>query len=175
MWELGASDHGDTHVVPSSRIWKLITHLFCQNKKKITHTHTKVSILWCSVFFMLQLSHPYMTARKNIAFLKNCFNFYFYFILLYNTVLVLPYIDIALTRCTFVGKVMSLLFNMLSRLVITFLSRSKRLLISWVQSATAVILESRKIVFHCFHCFPIFLPWSDGTGCDNLHFLNVEF
>ena len=63
---------------------------------------------------------------------------------------------IALTRQTFVGKVMSLLFNMLSRLVITFLPRSKRLLISWPQSPSAVILEPRKIVCHCFHCFPIF-------------------
>ena len=59
---------------------------------------------------------------------------------------------------TFVDKVMSLLFNMLSRLVITFLPRSKRLLISWLQSTSAVILEPQKIVSHCFHCFPIYLP-----------------
>ena len=88
------------------------------------------SILWCSVFFIVQLSHPYMTTGKTIA----------------------------LTRQTFVGKVMSLLFNMLSRLVITFLPRSKSLLISWVQSPSTVILKSRKIVGHCFHCFPIYLP-----------------
>ena len=81
---------------------------------------------------------------------------------------------IALTRQTFVGKVMSLLFNMLSRLVITFLPRSKRLLISWLQSPSTVILEPQKNkVWHCFHCFPIYLPWSDGTGCHDLHFLNV--
>ena len=72
---------------------------------------------------------------------------------------------------TFVVKVMSLLFNMLSRLVITFLPRSKRLLISWLQSTSAVILEPQNIVSHCF---PIYLPWSDGTRCHDLRFLNVE-
>ena len=83
---------------------------------------------------------------------------------------------IALTRRTFVGKVMSLLLNMLSRLVITFFARSKHLLISWLQSPSAVILEPPKNkVCHCFHCFPIYLPWSDGTGCHKLSFLNVEF
>ena len=82
---------------------------------------------------------------------------------------------IALTRWTFVGKVMSLLLNMLSRLVTTFLPRSKRLLISWLQSPSAVILEPKKNkVWHCFHCFPIYFPWSDGTGCHDLRFLNVE-
>ena len=81
---------------------------------------------------------------------------------------------IALTRRTFAGKVMSLLFNMLSRLVITFLPRSKCLLISWLQSPSAVILEPPKVVWHCFHCFPIYFLWSDGTGCHDLHFLNVE-
>ena len=78
---------------------------------------SKASILWCSAFFIVQLSHPYMTTGKTIA----------------------------LTRWTFVGKVMSLLFNMLSRLVITSLPRSKRLLISWLQSPSSVILEPRKI------------------------------
>ena len=73
-------------------------------------------------------------------------------------------------------QVMFLLFNMLSRLVITFLSRSKRLLISWQQSPSAVILETlRNKVWHCFHCFPIYLPWNDGTRCHDLRFLNVEF
>ena len=82
---------------------------------------------------------------------------------------------ITLTRRTFVGKVMSLLFNMLSRLAITFLPRCKHLLISWLQSPSAVILEPPKNkVCHCFHCFPIYFPWSDGTGCHNLTFLNVE-
>ena len=81
----------------------------------------------------------------------------------------------ALTRHTFVDKVMSLLFNILSRLVITFLQGSKRLLISWLHWPSAVILEARIIkVCHCFHCFPIYLPWSDGTRCHYLSFLNVE-
>ena len=105
------------------------------------------SILRHSAFFTVQLSHPYMTTGKTIA----------------------------LTRQTFVYKVMSLLFNMLSRLVITFLPRSKRLLISWLQSPSAVILEHPKIKsWHCFHCFPIYSPWSDGTRCHDLCFLNVE-
>ena len=83
----------------------------------LQHHSTKASILQCSVFFIVQLSHPYMTTGKTTA----------------------------LTRWTFVDKVMSLLFNMLSRLLITFLPRSKHLLISWLQSPSAVILEPRKI------------------------------
>ena len=79
---------------------------------------------------------------------------------------------IALTRWTFVDKVMSLLFNMLSRLV-TFLPRSKRLLISWVTICSDFGAQKNK-VSHCFHCFPIYLPWSDGTRCYDLSFLNVE-
>ena len=82
-------------------------------KSLLQHHSSKASILWRSTFFIVQLSHPYMTTGKTIA----------------------------LTRRTSVGKVMSLLFNMLSRLVITFLPRSKRLLISWLQSQSAVILE----------------------------------
>ena len=113
--------------------------------KSLLHS-SKASILWCSAFFILQLSHPYMTTRKTTA----------------------------LTRQTFVGKVMSLLLNMLSTLVIAFLPRSKRLLISWLQSPSAVILEPPQKVSHCFHCFPIYFPWSDGTGCHDLRFLNVE-
>ena len=85
-------------------------------KSLLQHHSSKASILWHSAFFLVQLSHPYMTTGKTIA----------------------------LTRGTFVGKVMSLLFNMLSRLVITFLSRSKCLLISWLQSPSAVILEPKK-------------------------------
>ena len=81
---------------------------------------------------------------------------------------------IALTRRTFVGKVMSLLFNMLSRLVITFLPRSKYLLISWLQSPSAVILEPPHPQNKFCHCFRIYLPWSDGTRCHDLNFLNVE-
>ena len=83
---------------------------------------------------------------------------------------------IALIRQTFVGEVMSLFFNMLSRLVITFHPRRKRLWISWLQSPSAVILEPpQNKVCHCFHCFPIYLTWSDGTRCHDLSFLNVEF
>jgi len=86
-------------------------------KSLLQHYSSKASILWCSAFFIVQLSHPYMTTGKIIA----------------------------LTRWTFDGKIMSLLFNMLSRLVITFLPRSKHLLISWLQSPSAVILELPKI------------------------------
>ena len=82
---------------------------------------------------------------------------------------------IALTRWTFLGKVLSLLFNMLSRLVITCLPRSECLLISWLQSPSAVTLEPPKSkVWYCFHCFPIYFPWSDGIRCHDLSFLNVE-
>ena len=79
-------------------------------------------------------------------------------------------LNITLTIWIFVSKVMSLLFNMLSRLVIDFLPRSRRLLSSWLQSPSAVILESKKIVSHCFHCFPNYLPWSDGNRCLDLCF-----
>ena len=99
-------------------------------KSLLQHHSSKASILWRSAFFTVQLSHPYMTTGKTIA----------------------------LTRQMFDGKVMSLVFDMLSRLVITFLPRSKRLLISWLQSPSAVILELQNIVCHCFHCFPIYLP-----------------
>ena len=100
-------------------------------KSLLQHHSLKASILWYSDFFIVQLSHPYMPTGKTTP----------------------------LTRWTFAGKVMSLLFNMLSRLVITFLPRSKRLLISWLQSPSAVILEPPVCkLSHCFHCFPIYLP-----------------
>ena len=104
-------------------------------KSLLQHHSSKASILRRSALFTVQLSHPYVTTGKTTA----------------------------LTRRTFVGKVISLLLNMLSRLVITFLPRSKHLLISWLQSLSAVILEPKKRVWHCFHCFPIYFPWSDGT------------
>ena len=91
-------------------------------KSILQHHSSKASILQHSAFFIVQLSYPYMSSGKTIT----------------------------LTRQTFVGKVMSLLFNMLSRLAITFLPRSKHLLISWLQSPSAVILEPLKIVSHCF-------------------------
>ena len=97
-------------------------------KRLLQHYSAKASILRRSAFFIVQLSHLYMTTRKTIA----------------------------LTRWTFVGKVMSLLFNTLSRLVITFLPRSKRLLISWLQSPSAVILEPPQNKVS--HCFPVYLP-----------------
>jgi len=87
-------------------------------KSLLQHHSSKASILHCSAFFIVQLSYPYMTTGKTIA----------------------------LIRWNFVGKVMSLLFNMLSRLVITFLSRSKHILISWMQSPSAVILEHKKYI-----------------------------
>ena len=88
---------------------------------------------------------------------------------------------IALTIWTFFGKVMSLLFNTLSRFDIAFLSRSKHLLISWLLSTSAdtdVVSDfgaQENKVYHCFHFFPIYLPWSDGTGCHYFSFFNVEF
>ena len=100
-------------------------------KSLLQHHSSKVSILRLSAFFIVQLSHPYVTIGRTIA----------------------------LTRRTFVDKVMSLLFNMLSRLVITLIPRSKHLLISWLQSPSAVILEPPKNkVCHCFHCSPIYFP-----------------
>ena len=79
------------------------------------------------------------------------------------------------TELTFVGKVISLLFNMLSRSVIAFLPRSKCLLFSWLQSPCAVVLEPKKTVCQCFHFSPIHLPWSDGPVCHDLSVLNVKF
>ena len=102
------------------------------------HQSSKASILQHSAFFVVKLSHPYMTTGKTIA----------------------------LTRWTSVSKVIALLFNMLSRLVITFLSMSKHILISWLQSPSAVILGPKKVC----HCLPIYLPWSDGTGYHDLSF-----
>uniref|UniRef100_A0AC11E421 Uncharacterized protein n=1 Tax=Ovis aries TaxID=9940 RepID=A0AC11E421_SHEEP len=99
-------------------------------KSLLQHHSSKASILWHSAFIIVQLSHPYMTTGKTIA----------------------------LTRWILVGKVMSLLLNMLSTLVITFLPRSKCLLISWLQSPSAVILEPQKIKSDTFHCFPIYFP-----------------
>ena len=99
-------------------------------KSPLQHHSSKASILWCSAFFTVQIIHPYMTTGKTIA----------------------------LTRQTFVGKVISLLLNMLSRLVITYLPRSKHLLISWLQSPSSVIMESQKIQSDTISTFfPIYL------------------
>ena len=99
-------------------------------KRLLQHHSSKASVLQCSAFFTVQLLHPYMTTGKAIA----------------------------LTRWTFVNKGLSLLFNMLSRLVITFLPSSKRLLISSLQSPSAVFWRKKNKVRHCFHYFPIYLP-----------------
>ena len=99
-------------------------------KSLLQHHSSKPSILRHSAFFTLQLSQPYMIAGKTIA----------------------------LTRWTLVGKGVCLFLNMLSRLAIAFLPRSKRLLISWLQSPSAVIWEPKKIKSYSFHCFPIYFP-----------------
>ena len=99
-------------------------------KSLLQHHSSKASIFQLSAFFVAQLSHPYMTTGKTTV----------------------------LTRWRFVDKVMSLLFNMLSRLVIAFLPRNKHLLVSWLQSPFAVILEPKKIKSHFFQCFPIDFP-----------------
>ena len=96
---------------------------------------------------LVQFSHPLMNTGKTIAF----------------------------TRWIFVGEVLFLVCNMLPRLVIAFLPRSKCLLISWLQSPSAVILEPPQIVCHYLHCFPIYFPWSDRTRCHDLSFLNADF
>ena len=100
-------------------------------KSLLQHHTSKAAILWGSAFFIVQRLYPYMTTGKTIA----------------------------LTRWTFVGRVMSLLFNMLSRLVITLLPRSKRLLISWLQVTICSDFGDHEYkVCHCFHCFPIYFP-----------------
>ena len=114
-------------------------------KSLLQHHSSKTSILWHSAFFIVQLSHPYRTTGKTIA----------------------------LTRWTFVGKVMSLLFNMLSRLVITFLPRSKHFLISWLQSPSAVILEPPKIKSAIVSTVSPSIC-HEVIGPDDLCFLNVE-
>ena len=113
-------------------------------KSLLQHPSWKASVLQCSAFFMVQLLHPYMTTGKTTA----------------------------LTKLTFVGKVMSLLFNALSRFVLAFLPRRKHLLISWLQSTSTVknFGAQENEVCHCLHCFPSYLPWSDGTGCHDLSF-----
>ena len=116
-------------------------------KSLLQHHSSKASILLCSPFFIVQLSHPYMTTGKTIA----------------------------LTRRTFVGKVMSLLLNMVSRLVITFLPRSKCLNFMAAITICSDFGAPQNKVWHCCHCFPIYFPWSDGSRCHDLHFVNAEF
>ena len=116
-------------------------------KSLLQHHCSKASILQHSAFFIVQLSHPYMTTGKTIA----------------------------LTRWTFVSKVMSLLFNMLSRLVMAFLPRSRHLNFMAAVTICSDFGAPKTKVSHDFHCFPICLPRNDGTRCHDLSFLNVEF
>ena len=116
-------------------------------KSFLQYNNLKASILWCSALFRIQLSRLYKITGKSIAS----------------------------TRWTFVGKVMPLLFNMLSKLVITFLLRSKCLLISWLQSLTAVTLEPLKIKSVTVSTVAPSSCHCDGTRCHDLSFLNVEF
>ena len=115
-------------------------------KSLLQHHSSKASILRCSAFFIIQLSHPYMTTGKTIS----------------------------LTRRTFVGKIISLLFNMLSKFVIAFLPRSKCLLISQLQSPSTVILEPPKIKSDTVSTVSPSISHGDGARCHDLHFLNVE-
>ena len=111
-------------------------------KSLLQHHSSKASILQHSAFFIVQLSHSHVTTGKTIA----------------------------LTRRTFVDKVMSLFFNMLSRLVITFLPRTKCLNFMAAVTIWSDFGAPKNKVSHCFHCFPIYLPWSDGTRCHDLFF-----
>ena len=116
--------------------WLVLLAIQGTPKSLLQHNNSKAPILWYSAFFIVQLSHPYMTTGKIIT----------------------------LTRQSFVAKIMSLLFNMLSRLVITFLPRSKPLLISWLQSPSAVILEPKKLSLPLFpHLFA--MKWWDWMPC----------
>ena len=115
-------------------------------KSLLQHYTSKASILQCSNFFMFQHSHSYMTTGKTIA----------------------------LTRQTFVSKVMPLLFNPLSRLFIAFLPKSKHPNFMFAVTICSDFGAQENKVCHCFHCLPIYLLWSDGTRCHDLRFLNVE-
>ena len=114
-------------------------------KRLLQHHSSKASILWCSSCFTVQLSQSYVTIGKTIA----------------------------LTLWTFVSRVMSLLFNTMSRFVFTFLPRSNNL-ISWLQSSSAVILEPKKEeIWYYFYLFPFYLPWSNGGGSHDLSFSKI--
>ena len=115
-------------------------------KSLLQYHSSKASILQCSAFFIVQLSHPYMTTGKNIA----------------------------LTRRTFVGQVMSPLFNMLPKFVIAFLPRSMCLNFMAAVTTCSDFGAQENTICHCLDCFPIYLPRSDGTRCYDLSFLNVE-
>ena len=127
--------------------WTGWISLQAKGLKSLLQRHSSKALIFrCSTFFTVKLSHPYLIPGKTIA----------------------------LTRWTVVGKVMSLLFNMLSSLVTAFLPRSKCLLISCCSHHLQWFWSPKNKVCHCFHSFPIYLPWSDGTRCHDLGFLNVE-
>ena len=124
-------------------------------KSFLEHHSSKASILQCSAFFIVQLSHPHMSNGKTTALT---------------------------IQTLFVSKVMALLFNTLSRFVIAFLPRTKHFVTSWLQSPSAMILErphprhrKKKNFCHCFYFFPFYMPRSEGIRCHDLRFLNVEF
>ena len=146
-WSFSFSTNNDYAGLISLRIdWFDLPAVQGTLRSLLQHHNSKASVLWHSAFLMVQLSHLYMTTGKTIA----------------------------LTRLTFVSKVMSLLFNILSRFAL--LPKRKSLLISWLQSPSAVISEPKKmksVIASTF--FLSCLPWSDGTRCHNLCFLNVDF
>ena len=149
--KIGAS--ASASVLPTnSQDWFLLglTGLISLQSKGLSRVFSRATVqrhqFFSAWLSLWSLSHPYMTTEKTIAF----------------------------PRGTFVNKVMSLLFKMLSRFVIAFLPRSKHLLVSWLQSPSAVIFGAQENKV-CFHCFPIYLPWSRGTGCHDPSFLNVAF
>ena len=131
-WSFSISPYSEYSGLISFRIgWLYLLAVQGTLKSLLQHHTSKASIPRCSDFFVVQLSYPHMTTGNTIA----------------------------LTLWTFVGKVMSLLLNILSRFVIVFLPRSKHLLISWLQSLSTV--KPKKVKSHCFYFFPFYLPWSD--------------
>ena len=150
---IGASASGSVHPVNIQGWFPLgltgLISLLSNGLSRVFSSTTveKASILQCSAVFIVELSHPYMTTGKTIA----------------------------LTIWTIISKVMSLLFNMPSRFVITFLPRSNCLNFMAAVTVHNDFEAQENKVCHCFHRFPIYLPLSDGTGCHDLHFLNVEF
>ena len=148
FWSFSISPSNEYSVLISFRIdWFDLLAVQGTLKSLLQHHNLKASILQHSTFFMVQLTsvHLYMTPGKTIA----------------------------LIIWTFAGIVMSLFLNTLCTFVIAFLPRSKCLLISWLQSLSTVILEPKKINLSLFPLFPLYFPWSDGTGCHDLSFLNV--
>ena len=124
--------------------------------KSLLQHHSSKASFWCLAFFMVQLSHPYMATGKSHPYMTTGKT-------------------IAFTRRTFIGKVMSLLFNMLSSLVIAFLPRNKHLLISWLQSPSSVIMEPSKIKSVTVSTVSPSICHEVMARCHDLSFLNVEF